>query len=40
MIPDKQIKKKFKLEASKNPEKYYPTKYNGKAFTKAELGCT
>jgi len=26
MIPDKQIKKKFKLEASKNPEKYYPTK--------------
>ena len=26
MIPDKQIKKKFKLEASKSPEKYYPTK--------------
>ena len=26
MIPDKQIKKKFKVEASKNPEKYYPTK--------------
>jgi alanyl-tRNA synthetase len=26
MIPDKQIKKKFRVIASKNPDKYYPTK--------------
>lgn len=25
MVPDKQIKKEFKLVASKNPDKYYPT---------------
>ncbi len=27
MLPDKQVKKKFKLEASKHPDKYYPTAY-------------
>jgi len=27
MLSDKQVKKKFKLEASKNPDKYYPTTY-------------
>jgi len=27
MLPDKQLKKKFKLEASKTPEKYYPIEF-------------
>jgi len=35
MLSDKQVKKKFKLEASKNPDKYYPTNYlKGEGFTR------
>jgi alanyl-tRNA synthetase len=40
MLPDKQVKKKFKLEASTNPDKFYPTVYLKKeGFMRRKCNC-
>jgi alanyl-tRNA synthetase len=40
MLPDKQVKKRFKLESSQNPDKYYPTKYlKEQGFTRKHCNC-
>ncbi|MFP4568082.1 MAG: alanine--tRNA ligase [Candidatus Woesearchaeota archaeon] len=40
LIPDKQIKKEFKIEANKNPEKYFPTKkLETEGFTRKKCKC-
>lgn len=40
MLPDKEVKKIFKKEASENPEKYYPTKYlESQGFERKKCNC-
>ena len=40
MLPDKQIKKDFKLEVNKNPEKYFPiSKLKSEGFHRKQCSC-
>jgi alanyl-tRNA synthetase len=40
MLPDKQVKKEFKIEASKNPDKYYATSVlKAEGFMRGKCAC-